>query len=195
MAVHARSTPGTPDAGGAFSKIEEEGPKQKQHQLQLQQHHHPKQRLVSLDVFRGITVAVVFPSPNVFSPLFNLMILVDDAGGLLPALNHSPWNGLTVADLFMPFFLFIVGISLALTYKKVSCRADATSKAILRALKLLILELFLQGGFFHGLNNLTYGVIDHIRWMGILQYAASFLAWFSSVQMFIMLGPITKYFR
>ena len=46
-----------------------------------------------------------------------LMILVDDAGGLLPALNHSPWNGLTVADLFMPFFLFIVGISLALTYK------------------------------------------------------------------------------
>lgn len=157
MAVHARSTTGIPDAGGAFSKIEEEGPKQKQHQLQ--QHHHPKQRLVSLDVFRGITVA--------------LMILVDDAGGLLPALNHSPWNGLTVADLVMPFFLFIVGISLALTYKKVSCRADATRKAILRALKLLILGLFLQGGFFHGLNNLTYGVdIDHIRWMGILQRIA-----------------------
>lgn len=46
-----------------------------------------------------------------------LMILVDDAGGIFPAINHSPWNGLTLADLVMPFFLFIVGVSLALTYK------------------------------------------------------------------------------
>jgi predicted acyltransferase len=46
-----------------------------------------------------------------------LMILVDDAGGVLPAINHSPWNGLTLADVVMPFFLFIVGVSLGLTYK------------------------------------------------------------------------------
>lgn len=46
-----------------------------------------------------------------------LMIFVDDAGGILPAINHSPWDGLTLADFVMPFFLFIVGISLALTYK------------------------------------------------------------------------------
>lgn len=45
------------------------------------------------------------------------MILVDDAGGLLPAINHSPWNGATLADFVMPFFLFIVGVSLGLTYK------------------------------------------------------------------------------
>lgn len=45
------------------------------------------------------------------------MILVDDAGGILPAINHSPWNGLTLADFVMPFFLFIVGVSLALAYK------------------------------------------------------------------------------
>lgn len=46
-----------------------------------------------------------------------LMILVDDAGGVLPAINHSPWNGVTLADFVMPFFLFIVGVSLGLTYK------------------------------------------------------------------------------
>lgn len=45
------------------------------------------------------------------------MILVDDVGGILPAINHSPWNGLTLADFVMPFFLFIVGVSLALVYK------------------------------------------------------------------------------
>ncbi|KAK4265099.1 hypothetical protein QN277_026195 [Acacia crassicarpa] len=117
------------------------------------------QRLISLDVFRGLTVA--------------LMILVDDVGGIIPAINHSPWNGLTLADVVMPFFLFIVGVSLALTYKKLSSRVVSTRKAILRALKLLAIGLFVQGGFLHGLNDLTYGVdITRIRWMGILQRIA-----------------------
>ncbi|XP_010442195.1 PREDICTED: heparan-alpha-glucosaminide N-acetyltransferase-like isoform X2 [Camelina sativa] len=118
-----------------------------------------KERLVSLDVFRGLTVA--------------LMILVDDAGGILPAINHSPWDGLTLADFVMPFFLFIVGVSLAFAYKNLSCRLAATRKASMRSLKLLLLGLFLQGGFIHGLNNLTYGIdVDKIRFMGILQRIA-----------------------
>jgi predicted acyltransferase len=45
------------------------------------------------------------------------MIIVDDAGSFLPAMNHSPWDGVTVADFVMPFFLFIVGVALALAYK------------------------------------------------------------------------------
>lgn len=45
------------------------------------------------------------------------MILVDDAGGFFPAINHSPWNGVTIADFVMPFFLFIVGVALTLAYK------------------------------------------------------------------------------
>ncbi|RWR73173.1 heparan-alpha-glucosaminide N-acetyltransferase [Cinnamomum micranthum f. kanehirae] len=119
----------------------------------------PKRRLVSLDVFRGSTVA--------------LMILVDDVGGILPAINHSPWNGVTLADFVMPFFLFMVGVSLALTYKRLSNKVIATQKAILRALKLLVLGIFLQGGYFHGIHNLTFGVdLDKIRWMGILQRIA-----------------------
>lgn len=52
MAVHARSRPAIPNAAGGFNKIQEESSKQKQQQ----------QRLVSLDVFRGITVAVIFPT-------------------------------------------------------------------------------------------------------------------------------------
>ncbi|RAL55028.1 hypothetical protein DM860_013724 [Cuscuta australis] len=116
-------------------------------------------RLVSLDVFRGITVA--------------LMILVEVGGGIFPSINHSPWNGLTLADLVMPFFLFIVGLSLGLAYKNLSNRMDATRKAIHRTLKLLIIGIFLQGGYFHGLNNLTYGVdITQIRWTGVLQRIA-----------------------
>jgi heparan-alpha-glucosaminide N-acetyltransferase len=47
------------------------------------------------------------------------MIIVDDAGAFVPAMNHSPWDGVTVADFVMPFFLFIVGVALALAYKVV----------------------------------------------------------------------------
>ena len=45
------------------------------------------------------------------------MVFVDDAGGVFPSINHSPWNGVTLADFVMPFFLFIVGVALVLAYK------------------------------------------------------------------------------
>ena len=58
-------------------------------------------RLISLDVFRGLTVAA--------------MILVNnpgDWGHIYPPLEHAKWNGCTPTDLIFPFFLFIVGVSL-----------------------------------------------------------------------------------
>ncbi|KAL5700965.1 heparan-alpha-glucosaminide N-acetyltransferase [Ranunculus cassubicifolius] len=116
----------------------------------------PNQRLVSLDVFRGLTVA--------------LMILVDDAGGEFPSINHSPWFGVTLADFVMPFFLFGVGVSIGLVFKKTSDKITATKKVVGRSVKLFLLGLVLQGGYFHGRNHLTYGVdIDHIRVLGVLQ--------------------------
>lgn len=61
---------------------------------------------------------LIFHNYNLYMVLLvQIMILVDDVGGILPAINHSPWNGLTLADLVMPFFLFMVGVSLSLTYK------------------------------------------------------------------------------
>ncbi|KAL3717660.1 hypothetical protein ACJRO7_009147 [Eucalyptus globulus] len=113
-------------------------------------------RLASLDVFRGLTVA--------------LMILVDDAGGAFPAINHSPWFGVTLADFVMPFFLFGVGVSVGLVFKKISSKPLATRKVIIRTLRLFLLGLLLQGGYFHGRNQLTYGVdVGKIRWLGVLQ--------------------------
>ncbi|UYZ59389.1 acyltransferase family protein [Hymenobacter latericus] len=58
-------------------------------------------RLVSLDVFRGITVMA--------------MILVNnpgDWGHIYAPLEHAAWHGCTPTDLIFPFFLFIVGVSL-----------------------------------------------------------------------------------
>lgn len=61
-----------------------------------------KQRLLSLDFFRGVTVAA--------------MILVNNPGNwsyVYPPLEHSKWNGCTPTDLIFPFFLFIVGVSVS----------------------------------------------------------------------------------
>ncbi|XP_054779273.1 uncharacterized protein LOC129287142 isoform X2 [Prosopis cineraria] len=113
-------------------------------------------RVASLDIFRGLSVF--------------LMVLVDYGGSVFPIIAHCPWNGIHLADFVMPFFLFIAGVSLALVYKRGPHKGEATWKAVLRAVKLFFLGVLLQGGYFHGITSLTYGVdVEKIRWMGILQ--------------------------
>lgn len=63
-----------------------------------------------------INIVIVLPMLNV-----QLMVLVDDAGGAYPRIDHSPWNGCTLADFVMPFFLFIVGVAIALALKVEPC--------------------------------------------------------------------------
>ncbi|KAK7258912.1 hypothetical protein RIF29_24501 [Crotalaria pallida] len=116
-------------------------------------------RVASLDIFRGLTVA--------------LMILVDDAGGQWPVIAHAPWNGCKLADFVMPFFLFIVGMAIPLSLKRIPNRLIAVKRVLVRTIKLLFWGLLLQGGFSHAPDNLTYGVdMKHIRWCGILQRIA-----------------------
>ncbi|KAH7434547.1 hypothetical protein KP509_06G022600 [Ceratopteris richardii] len=116
-------------------------------------------RLVSLDVFRGMTVAA--------------MILVDFGGSSCSALNHSPWDGVTFADFVVPAFLFIVGVSLTLTLKAVEDKSKAAYNILHRTLKILVLGLILQGGYIHGVKDLTYGVdLQFFRIMGVLQRIA-----------------------
>jgi predicted acyltransferase len=82
-----------------------------------------KERLYSLDVFRGITVAA--------------MILVNNPGSwssVHSPLLHAPWNGCTPTDLIFPFFLFIVGVSIHFAYKDKS-PGGLSQKVFLKVLK------------------------------------------------------------
>ncbi|XAR69657.1 Heparan-alpha-glucosaminide N-acetyltransferase [Bertholletia excelsa] len=116
-------------------------------------------RVATLDAFRGLTVV--------------LMILVDDAGGAYPRIDHSPWNGCTLADFVMPFFLFIVGVAIALALKKRPKVSAAVKRIIIRTLKLLFWGILLQGGYSHAPDDLAYGIdMKQIRWCGILQRIA-----------------------
>lgn len=67
----------------------------------------PPQRLVSLDVFRGITIAA--------------MILVNNPGSwdqIYAPLRHAVWHGWTAADMVFPFFLWISGVAMTLSFSR-----------------------------------------------------------------------------
>ncbi len=112
----------------------------------------------SLDVFKGLTIA--------------LLIIVDIFGGIWPKINHSPWDGITIVDLIMYFFLYIVGMDVAFGLQNVANKIDVTKMNIFWTI-LFILGLISQGKYYHGINNLNYGVdLDHICWFGISQKIA-----------------------
>ncbi|MGO8760087.1 MAG: acyltransferase family protein [Terracidiphilus sp.] len=113
-------------------------------------------RLLSLDVLRGMTVA--------------LMILVNNAGDgavSYPQLRHSVWNGCTLTDLVFPSFLFIVGASIALAFS-VRLGRGASRKSILlqsakRAVLIFLVGLLLNAlPFFHLADLRVYGVLQRI---------------------------------
>ena len=84
-------------------------------------------RLKSLDVMRGLTVA--------------LMILVNNGGEHnYSFLEHSKWNGLTPCDLVFPFFLFMVGMSTFISLKKTEFKPSiAIYRKIIKRTSLLFL--------------------------------------------------------
>ena len=96
-------------------------------------------RMISLDVFRGLTIAG--------------MILVNNPGtweAIYSPFEHAPWHGLTPTDLVFPFFLFIVGVSITLALARRAdsggSKRDLYLKIVRRTLIIFALGLVL-GGF------------------------------------------------
>ena len=68
-----------------------------------------QKRLLSLDIFRGLTIF--------------LMIIVNTPGSwnhVYAPLLHAKWDGLTPTDLVFPFFVFIVGVAMSISFNKYS---------------------------------------------------------------------------
>lgn len=89
-------------------------------------------RVESVDILRGLTIVA--------------MILVNTPGTwayVYPPLLHAEWHGYTPTDLIFPFFLFIVGTSIAFAYKNKTPNAKIYKKILVRSLKLIGLGLFL----------------------------------------------------
>lgn len=121
------------------------------------------ERLVSLDVFRGITIAA--------------MVLVNEPGtwdAIYPPLKHGDWNSVTPTDWIFPFFLFIVGVSIVFALDKYKLKKNAVGlhfKIVKRAGFLfgvgLLLEIFpfyniWTGAWFDPATTRITGVLQRI---------------------------------
>ena len=112
------------------------------------------QRLISLDFFRGFTIAA--------------MIVVNDPGSwsyVFPPLRHANWHGVTPTDLVFPFFLFIVGVSIVLSLSKVK---KTTSSLYFKIIKRTFI-LFGIGIFLALFPNFDF---ENVRIAGVLQRIA-----------------------
>jgi len=116
----------------------------------------PAARLMSLDILRGMTIA--------------LMIMVNNNGG--PGsrgfMNHSRWNGLTPTDLVFPTFVFVVGASIAYAFEarlaRGATRAQLALHTVRRAAVLFLLGIVV--------NSFPFFELAHMRVLGVLQRLA-----------------------
>jgi predicted acyltransferase len=135
-------------------------------------------RLLSLDVLRGITIAG--------------MIMVNNPGSwgsIYTPLEHAQWNGLTPTDLVFPFFMFIMGVSMYLSYKKFDFKLSGQTFTKLLRRSVLLFLIGLAIGWFslfcRGLNGLraedmslvdkilqSANSFEHLRILGVLQRLA-----------------------
>jgi predicted acyltransferase len=116
----------------------------------------PVQRLLSLDVVRGITIA------------FMIMVNNNGGSGSWGFMNHAKWNGLTPTDLVFPTFVFVVGASIVFAFDARLARGATRSQMAWHTLRRAVI-LFLLGIV---VNGFPFFELDHLRIYGVLQRIA-----------------------
>lgn len=114
----------------------------------------PAARYQSLDVLRGLTVA--------------LMIIVNTPGSwshVYAPLLHAPWHGFTPTDWVFPSFLFVVGNALAFTLPRYAGMGDAAVLAKVGKRSAIIIALGLALCLLPKLG----GPLSEVRLPGVLQ--------------------------
>lgn len=112
------------------------------------------ERLLSLDVLRGLTIAA--------------MILVNDPGSfrtIYTPLDHAEWNGATPTDIIFPCFLVMVGVSMTLSFAARLARGASHMALALHAIRrgaIIVLVGLLM-------NALPFFHLAHLRFPGVLQ--------------------------
>ncbi|XP_014789464.1 heparan-alpha-glucosaminide N-acetyltransferase [Octopus bimaculoides] len=115
-----------------------------------------RERLKSLDAFRGISIVN--------------MIFVNCGGGKYWFFKHSPWNGINTADLVFPWFVFIMGTSMAYSFRSMM-RKELKKQTIIAKIVWRTVVLFFFGIIINTINKPNIELKD-IRIPGVLQRIA-----------------------
>lgn len=121
-----------------------------------------KNRTKSVDVFRGFSLAIV--------------IFANYGAGGYSSLDHAVWNGLNLSDTVFPCFIFILGVSIPLSFKSIAIKASKTEENKFKKMRGLFFKVVKRSLklFFFGLltSNSNY-YLTEIRIMGVLQVGSS----------------------
>lgn len=135
----------------------------------------PGGRLVSLDAFRGLTIAA--------------MLLVNDPGSwsyVYGPLRHAEWHGWTPTDLIFPFFLFIVGVAMTFSFGKRrregKDRWALLGKAARRALVLFALGLLIHAFPWYDVDLATLRIPGVLQRIAVAYLAASAIVLFTGLR-------------
>lgn len=138
-------------------------------------------RYLSLDFFRGLTIA--------------LMIVVNNPGtwqSIYDPLEHADWHGCTPTDLVFPFFLFIVGVALWFSFSKFNRQLTParTRKILRRAALIFLIGVALNAFPFYNKNWAELRILGVLPRIGIAYGLAAFLCVTLSRQMLIWAGGL-----
>lgn len=130
----------------------------------------PPSRLTSLDVFRGATIAA--------------MILVNNPGSeaAYPPLKHSVWNGWTPTDLIFPFFLFIVGVSLLMSFQSRLRKGESKRAIVLHSLRRAVILIALGVALNFSWPLATWRIPGVLQRIGICYFAAALITLYSTTR-------------
>ena len=132
-------------------------------------------RLLSLDVFRGLTMFLLIAEAAGFH--HNFSELVKDQtffSGLAEQLHHHPWNGLRFWDLIQPFFMFIVGVAMPFSLRKrlaSGSRAAATRHIVKRCFLLFLFGVLLHCVYKNMLVWELWNVLVQLAFTILIAYA------------------------
>jgi predicted acyltransferase len=130
----------------------------------------PTGRLLSLDAFRGLTIAG--------------MILVNNPGtwgAIYAPLRHAEWHGWTPTDLIFPFFLLIVGVSVPFSFSRRLERGDSKTVLVRHIVRRSVI-LFGLGLFMAAFPRFDFG---GLRIMGVLQRIGLVYLFAATVYLFV----------
>jgi predicted acyltransferase len=132
-------------------------------------------RLISLDAFRGLTIAG--------------MILVNNPGSwayVYWPLGHAEWHGWTPTDLIFPYFLFIVGVAIPLSFRRRLAEGTGRPELFKHVLRRAAILIGL------GLLMRVYPTFQFtgIRWPGVLQRIG--LVYLAAAGLYLWLRPVGR---
>ena len=133
-------------------------------------------RLVSLDAFRGLTIAG--------------MILVNNPGSwayVYPPLAHAEWHGWTPTDLIFPYFLFIVGVAIPLSFRR-RLAEGVPRTVLLRHVARRSLLLIAIGLLMRAVPSFDF---TEMRWAGVLQRIG--LVYLAAAGLYLWLKPSRRW--